>query len=315
MPMIENNPQIEPTAHTPNIEWLVSNFPKKEEKMRPINKKQMHLVQFYFQTIGRLLPKRSAWRAYQLFSSPLRRARHHQSDAILEAAKISELRYKHNTLKLYEWGVGSRTILLAHGWESRGTALRMYVPPLLAQGFRVVAFDAPAHGDSDGTWNNLPHNAGAVEAVIRHFGGIEAAIAHSFGCSSIIFAQQFINNAIEIKRLVFLAAPSPVRTIIDEYFAMIKMPNVIRTHFEKLIKKFTDVSIDELDIAKAAGCVKVEKLLLVHDKNDPITPFEVAQRIASTWQNATLLATEGYGHFRIAKNLDVIGRIVSFITT
>lgn len=315
MPITENSTEVELPSHTPNIEWLASNFPKKSEKMRPINKKQMHLVQFYFQTIGRLLPKRSAWRAYQLFSSPRKRARHRQSDAILEAAKIADLRYKNNVLKLYEWGEGSRTVLLAHGWESRGTALRMYVPPLLAQGFRVVAFDAPAHGDSDGTWNNLPYNAGAVAAIIGHLGGIEAAIAHSFGCSSIIFAQQFIDNAIEIKRLVFLAAPSPVRTIIDEYFEMIKIPNSIRIQFERLIKKFTDVDIADLAIAKAADSVKVEKLLLIHDKSDPITSFEVARNIASSWRNSILLATEGYGHFRIAKNPDVIARIVSFIVT
>lgn len=315
MPTADNSTEITRSTYAPNIEWLASNFPKKEEKTRPVNKKQMHLAQFYFQTIGRLLPKRSAWRAYQIFSAPRRRARHHQSDAILESAKISELRYKHNTLKLYEWGEGSRTVLLAHGWESRGTALRMYVPPLLAHGFRVVAFDAPAHGDSDGTWNNLPHNAGAVTAIIQHFGGIEAAIAHSFGCSSIIFAQQFIDSNIDIRRLVFLAAPNPVRTIVNEYFDMIKLPNAIRVQFEKLIKKFADVNIDDLDIAKAANKVKVEKLLLIHDKNDPITSFEAARRIANTWDNAILLGTEGYGHFRIAKNPDVIARIVSFITS
>lgn len=315
MPITEHRPQLTPPTHTPNIEWLASDFPKKVEKVRPINKKKIRLVQFYFQTIGRLLPKKSAWRAYQIFSSPRRRAYHRQTDAILEAAKVAELRYKHNTLKLYEWGEGERTILLAHGWESRGTALRMYVQPLLAQGFRVVAFDAPAHGDSDGTWNNLPHNAGAVVAVIRHFGGIEAAIAHSFGCSSIIFAQQFLDNTIPIKRLVFLAAPSPVRVIMNEYFDMIKIPDATRFHFEQLIKKFADVNIDDLDIAKAANRVKVEKLLLIHDKNDPITPFGVAQGIASTWRNAILLATEGYGHFRIAKNSDVIARIISFIIT
>lgn len=302
-------------VHAPKIEWLASNFPKKEEKGRRVNKKQLQLIQFYFQTIGRLLPNRAAWRAYQIFSSPRRRARHRQTDAILETAQVSDFTYKGNKVKLYEWGKGVRTVLLAHGWESRGTALRMYVPPLLAQGFRVVAFDAPAHGDSDGTWNNLPHNAGVINAIIQHFGGIDSAIAHSFGCSSIIFAQQFINTTIQIRRLVFLAVPNPVRKIIDDYFDMINLPNSIRVRFERLIKRFADVNIDDLDVATACEKVKVEKLLLIHDKFDPVTSFEAAERVNQAWKNAILLGTEGYGHFRLAKNPDVIARVVSFITS
>ncbi len=56
------------------------------------------------------------------------------------------------------------------------------------------------------------------------------------------------------------------------------------------------------------------KLLLVHDRKDEVTTIDAAERVVTHWENAQLLMTEGYGHFRIAKNPDVIRRIVAFIT-
>jgi alpha-beta hydrolase superfamily lysophospholipase len=61
----------------------------------------------------------------------------------MEQAEVFEFMYKGKILKGYSWGTGKRNVV--HGWESRGTALRSFVPVLLEKGFRVVAFDAPAH--------------------------------------------------------------------------------------------------------------------------------------------------------------------------
>src|SRR5688500_15132227 len=44
------------------------------------------------------------------------------------------------------WGTGP-AVYLVHGWGGRGSQLGSFVEPLLAGGFRVVMFDAPAHGD------------------------------------------------------------------------------------------------------------------------------------------------------------------------
>ena len=46
------------------------------------------------------------------------------------------------------WGDGP-VVYLVHGWGGRGSQLASFVEPLLVAGFRVVMFDAPAHGDSD----------------------------------------------------------------------------------------------------------------------------------------------------------------------
>ena len=45
------------------------------------------------------------------------------------------------------WGDGP-TVYLVHGWGGHRGQLRSLVEPLVDAGLRVVAYDAPAHGDS-----------------------------------------------------------------------------------------------------------------------------------------------------------------------
>src|SRR3970040_3198587 len=71
--------------------------------------------------------------------------------------------------------------LLAHGWGGRATQMRRFVPALVAAGYRVVAYDQPAHGLSEGRLTGLPDFADALAEVARHHGGVRAVIAHSLG--------------------------------------------------------------------------------------------------------------------------------------
>lgn len=100
---------------------------------------------------------------------PQNRAKHRVSDSVIEQAQISDILVGENMLKTYEWGEGEKTILLVHGWQSRGTALRSFVPKLKEAGFRVVAFDAAAHGDSSGKRVDLLDYGGAIKALYHKY--------------------------------------------------------------------------------------------------------------------------------------------------
>ena len=91
----------------------------------------LRLIRVAFATLGRLFPSLASKVAFRLFTTPRRRARHKSSDPILEKAEVFEFLYGEQMLKGYQWGSGGRTVLLVHGWESRGTALRTFVPSLL----------------------------------------------------------------------------------------------------------------------------------------------------------------------------------------
>src|SRR5437867_145831 len=57
-------------------------------------------------------------------------------------------------LAVMEWGSGP-AVLFVHGWCSRGLRFSHMIAPLLEAEFKVVVFDAPAHGRSSGSHINI----------------------------------------------------------------------------------------------------------------------------------------------------------------
>jgi Alpha/beta hydrolase family len=286
-------------------------------KQRTINYKvdnpmQLRLARVGFQVLGRLMPKQTARVAYRLFSTPRLRAVHRKSDEIIDSARVIDFKFNNQVVKLYEWGVGDKVVLLAHGWESRGTALRDSVPSLVENGFKVVAFDAIAHGDSTGKRNNLYTNGATIEAIISHYGGIYGAICHSFGCSSLIYALQFINPKLLVERVVFIAVPPATKIIMSNFLKMMNVPKAAENAYYKLIEKKAGRKMEAIDVATACDEVRVGKLLLFHDRYDEVTALEAAERVVAQWDNAELRVTEGFGHFKLAKNSDVVKQMVAF---
>jgi pimeloyl-ACP methyl ester carboxylesterase len=323
--------------HHPRITYLDSHHIDKgaEQLPRPHNF-QIRFTQFLFKNFGGFFPKFTARLAYRIFASPRWRAQHKRPDDLILSAKVVDFPFNNEIVKIYEWDTVSKDsfvhwtplegerghfdpkkpkILLAHGWESRGTALRMYVRPLLEKGFKVIAFDALAHGDSTGSRNNLPTNGSTIVALVQHYGGFHAAIGHSFGCSSLIYAQAFLDKTIDFQRLVFLAVPYKTRRIMEGFFKFLQIPPKVAAAFLQHVHDLTGRSVDDMDVARLSPpSVKVGKLLLVHDQKDDVTGIDAAESIVETWENAQLLVTTGFGHFRMVKNPDVIRRVVDFIT-
>ncbi|MEO0044135.1 MAG: hypothetical protein RL329_3583 [Bacteroidota bacterium] len=277
------------------------------------NPMQLRLARFGLQVVGRWMPMQAARLLYGIFSTPRLRAKHRKSDEIIDSAQIIDFKFKNETIKRYEWGKGNRVILLAHGWESRGTALRDAVPQLIELGFKVVAFDAIAHGDSTGKRNNLAINAATIEAIITHYGGIYGAICHSFGCSSLVYALQFINPGLSVKRVIFIAVPPATKVIMSNFLRMMNAPDSVRKAYYELMEQKAGQKLEKVDVATASKAVKIDELLLFHDRYDEVTSLEAAQRVAERWDNAELRVTEGFGHFKLAKNTKVIQEMVDFM--
>ncbi|MFN7120380.1 MAG: alpha/beta hydrolase, partial [Saprospiraceae bacterium] len=221
------------------------------------------LVQLGFQTLGRLFPQQAAKIAFQLFSTPRIRAKHKTSDPILESARLFEFLYGKQILKGYEWGRGERTILLIHGWESRGTALRTFVPALVAQGFRVVAIDGPAHGNSDGKSTNLIHFAGAVRAAIRQVGNVHGIIAHSFGGAATVYGLAHLEPSIELPKLVLIATPDSMNKVLEDTTQTLRLPKSVKQAFFKMVKQRLKKEISEADVSRATDHLHIEETLLI----------------------------------------------------
>lgn len=272
------------------------------------------LLRVFFKISGWIVPSLSAKVALSIFARPRLRAQHKFSDEILESARIFELLYGHLLLKGYSWGEGAETVLLVHGWESRGTALRTFVPSLVKAGYKVVTFDGPAHGDSQGKRTDLIHFAGAVKAMINKVGGVKHIITHSFGGATSVFALSYLAPEIIIDKLVLIAVPARTTQVVSDYLKLIGMPHPGRVRFRDMLQnRYNHLSFDAVDVESALTKAHVNKVLVVHDRSDAAVPFESAERIFEKHANVNMLVTQGFGHFRLVKQKAVIDRVTGFI--
>lgn len=274
----------------------------------------LRLMQFAFGTLGRVFPRLFANIALKFFATPRKKARHKVSDKILEQAKISDILIGGNMLKVYEWGDGEKTILLVHGWESRGTGLRSFVPNLVKEGYKVVAFDAPGHGDSSGTRLYLKDYGSAISAIYHKYGNVKGIICHSFGGAGVAYAMTQIDPEMSIKSLVLVGVPSAISYPVYNALRTMNAPPAVQKYFIAGLEKLGGVKIEEMTFEKLNKKMKVEQILVIHDKQDKQVKFEEGEKIVKHWQNAELQVTDGFGHFRLIKSEQVVNRVTNFIT-
>src|SRR5262245_7075719 len=146
--------------------------------------------------------------AERLFTSPRRHRRPDRERAVLASGREFAIdvalhsprsRGQSSRVTAWRWGYGP-AVLLVHGWEGRGSQLGSFVEPLVRAGLSVVAFDAPAHGDSRGHRLYLTELADCVADVARAVGPLHAVIAHSFGAAAVLLARQRGAVDVEIGR-------------------------------------------------------------------------------------------------------------------
>jgi pimeloyl-ACP methyl ester carboxylesterase len=281
-----------------------------DQEVRPIP--GLKVLGLLLRGLAAISPDAAARCLLFLFSLPGRKARHYREDELLQAARREVLDIGSGRIRIYTWGSGERAVLLLHGWQSRGTALRYFVPSLLEAGFRVVAMDAPGHGESGGYRMTLPGYAAAIRTVDKERGPFEGAITHSFGGRALTFALGFLDHEWRIRRLVMLAAPGSLVRIFQEFFQRIGSSESLIRAARATAVQMLGRPVEESEIYNLAPRLKV-RLLLIHDEEDDIVPISEAERIANAFAGARLQRTRGYGHYRLAKAPEVWAAVRSFL--
>lgn len=296
-----------------NIEYLQSEWPARRGDSSTQYPWIIKPIRFGFQTLGRLFPKAAGKLTYQLFTTPVQKAKHKVSDPVLEKARIFEFLYAKRMLKGYSWGAGEKTVLLVHGWESRGTALRKFVNPLVEAGYKVVAFDGPAHGNSEGKRTNLPEFAQAIRAAIHHTGPVEALICHSFGGAAASYALSQLEMESQVRKLVLIGVPNEMKHVLGQATSMMKVPAAAKRYFQRIIEYKMLMPLAKASLSQWGNSINTEDILIIHDEEDSVVPVSEALAIFEAVDKADLLLTKGYGHYQVTKNPDVVKRTVSFI--
>jgi len=257
----------------------------------------------------------SAW-AERLFLTPPR-----PKDAVLTClhlvdAKSDLLEHKGRAIATWTWGARSReapAVLLAHGWGGHAAQLRGFVFPLLAAGYRVVAFDQPAHGVSEGRLTGLPDFAEVLAQVAWQAGArqgfIQGVVAHSMGGAATALA---IARGLPVRRAVIIGTSLEVGAYARRFARWHGMPERVREAMQAAIEERFGVRWSQLDVAKLAPRLGAPALV-IHDREDRTVPWTEATRFARLWPQARLLLTQGLGHRRILDDEQVTRAAADFI--
>lgn len=256
-------------------------------------------------TIGAVSPDLASVIALDLFMHVGRREPVRPADeATMDAARRSSIPVaglgRHPVdVVLYEWGRGDRVLVLAHGWRGRSSQFAPLVRDLVFEGYRVVAFDAPAHGESGGRRTYLFDWIDALREIQRRHGDLHAVIGHSFGALAALIAAA---DGLRTERVVTVAAPADADTLLTQFQSMLgyddRTAAAVRRRFAH---RFFPTETDPFPrISAAARPLPAGiRLVLVHDEGDRQVPFGEAARLDAVDPGATTIATRGLGHGRI----------------
>ena len=269
----------------------------------------LRLMRLLFARAGHLFPRLMGRWAYHLWFRTRRYPDRAAGRRALQTAVRETLPVDGLPVAVYCWGNGP-VVLFVHGWSGRGTHVAAFIRPLQQAGYRVIAVDAPGHGETPGKRTNILECARVLQAVVQQYGPVHGVITHSFGGMVLAYAMA---QGLQAGRVVCIAAPARVEFLVERFASLMAMPDAVVANLKARLEQRFDANIWEM-LATDANAARLDApALVIHDENDGSVPWRQGRLIADAWPGAQFLRTQGLGHTRILRDPVVIERVSEFI--
>ncbi|MCS6933782.1 MAG: alpha/beta hydrolase [Chitinophagales bacterium] len=275
-------------------------------------------LQRFFAVAGRIAPLPAIHLMVRVVFTPKRRAlrpphRELLSQAVKHTLTVNEFLEpkKYIKIKYYTWGKGKRTVMLAHGWEAMALDYYKMIPHLLKAGYRVLAFDGPAHGGSEGKNTNLLHFRDVMYEIIQKEGVPYALIGHSMGGGASCYL--LMEKPVRVTKLVLIAIPINSRRFFDETFALLRIPRKMQQIFFKTMEEELRYSIDRMNLITREEPIKAEDILLLYDPEDEVISVNDLQVFASKHPEIKTVIIPDSGHHQILRKRYTIEEVLRFL--
>lgn len=264
-----------------------------------------------FSASALLFPDLATAVAERMFLTPPRTRDAAASALDLVDARSSFLEHKGRQIAMWRWGSREApAVVLAHGWGGYAAQMRAFVFPLVQAGYRVIAYDQPAHGVSEGRLTGLPDFADVLAEVAGIHGSVAAVVAHSLGGAAAALA--LANGKASFKKVVLVSPPSDLVGYSRRFARWYWMPEAVRKGMQAAIEERYGVRWENLEVPRVAPRLSA-KALVIHDRDDRLMPWTHGATVARHWPGAKLMSTEGLGHRRILSDERVTRAAAEFI--
>lgn len=266
-----------------------------------------------FQVLMVISRKKAAREAVRLFCTP-RRGRNSELPDLFVAAEKLHFILQGATIQGFRWNYPSRhRVLILHGFNSSVINFEHYIYPLLEKGYEVLAFDAPAHGQSGGTTITAMVYRDMIIHIHDHYGPVDSYMAHSMGGLALALAMEKIKHDYTC-RLALIAPATESTTAVDHFFTFLRIKEkAVRRLFCDLIQDVTGHPLSWFSIARAMPQINAG-ILWLHDDTDLVTPLSDTIKIEEqNYPGVKFVITHGLGHRRIYRDKKVVDLVVNFL--
>jgi pimeloyl-ACP methyl ester carboxylesterase len=251
-------------------------------------------------------------KTYQAFFSPPQYDIKSPEREILDRGSNYRVQFDGGELAVTSWGESSQTVLLMHGWGGSRAQMTGFVEPLLSAGYRVVAYDQPAHGESDGKTTNLLEIAPTMDLIKEKEGNFDAIIAHSFG--TLITSYTLVKrNFSPPFKLIYFGSFNRLLESLPRFQMQANLPGEIIAGLRNMI--YENFGKDVLNAIVNETLVPHIHLpaLMFHDRSDNVTPVEDSRAIANAWADVQYIETNGLGHRGALQAAEIHEQVIKFL--
>jgi pimeloyl-ACP methyl ester carboxylesterase len=265
-------------------------------------------LRWVFRSVGVVAPATAARWGEVIFCRPPQHEARPGEREFLETGRAVHVPHGDREIAAWTWGEQGPLVLLMHGWGSRASRFRFFVPALVSAGFRVVALDGPGHGATGGTRASLPEFAAALTAVAHATGDVAGVIGHSLGGSAAIFA---MGRDLRPAPMVAIAAPAEPAAYFYRFVRHLRVPPRVRDRIRASLEARFGIKWSELDIPAIAARNR-QPVLVIHDLDDHDVPIADGRAIAVA-SGGELVETHGLGHRAVMRDPEVVRAAVAFL--
>lgn len=242
------------------------------------------------------------------FNRPRRLERSAPEESFLASGRCSTVEYRGLQLATWVWP-GRPRVLLMHGWDSQASHLAAIGNALQAAGFGLVAFDAPAHGQSDGETSSVVDIGRAMLAIARAHGPFDAVVAHSVGSPAALYA---FAHGLTTRASVHIAGPASLERVLIARSRLAGLPADQLPAFRALVEADIQAKIADMELESLARGFRHPALLL-HAPDDGEISYAESEALNRAWPGSRLVPLPGLGHRRIIGAAETIGLVTGFL--
>jgi len=256
---------------------------------------------------------KAAHKIFELFCTPFIKSET-IPPTIFKSAELINFSFEGKRIQGYQWQKNKpHKVLIIHGFASCAYNFYEYVKDFIEKDFQVLAFDAPAHGLSEGKTINALEYSNLIIEIIKLYGPIDCYLAHSLGGLALCIALENIPHNKSTK-VVLIAPATETITAVNDAFKIVQVDDEgVRLAFDKLILQKSGYPISWFSVRRAVKNINAS-ILWIHDENDKVTPLKDALLVKDDHhQNIEFLITKGLGHRKIYRDLSVKKKIEQYL--